>query len=60
MSVLWPGCALPSPEDLVEVEDLDQLKAPQVRSLAKELGIVMTDDPNDETLRARLKASVFN
>lgn len=61
MSALWPGCSLPKPEDFMETEEsIDSLTIERLRLLAGELGIVVSDNPSEEVLKVRLKASIFS
>lgn len=61
MSALWPGCSLPKPEDFMETEEsIDSMTIERLRLLAGELGIVVSDNPSEEVLKVRLKASIFS
>jgi len=61
VSALWPGCSLPKPEDFMETEEsIDSMTIERLRLLAGELGIVVSDNPSEEVLKVRLKASIFS
>lgn len=40
-------------------ENIDTMNVERLRALAEELRIVVTDNPNEQVLKARLKASIF-
>lgn len=41
-------------------ESIDSLTIERLRLLAGELGIVVSDNPSEEVLKVRLKASIFS